>query len=1335
MVQKSFSYKETTFDDFSTLMKQVANPTNDENGWKYSHIWYDPDTKEFGKRKRARQAYMQNIGTIPDTTAIEVVLEGFRTRIGQITERFAEKLTESDIFILSGRTFQFLRSAGNKIIVREEYGRVPTVPSWTGEAQTRTGAVSEEVSKIISNVGALLETKRNEDAIEWLTLNYPVGIVEAQSIVNYVIEQLSITPLPTLSRIIIETYNDPSGAFNIIVLSLYGREVNSVLSQALAAKLSKEINANLSIINTDNGFLLRFPPGVEIPHHDLFARISEDELESVLSQSIVQTELFKTRFRHVTGRSLMILKRNGSIKVSISQQQRLAHWLMNSLSHNYPAITETIREILHDTYNLPSAKIVLKKIATGDIDTLYAPPGEIPSPMTHDIILNGNIDIVQLEDRRTLLLSLHKQVLSRILPEVGKYESLLPKIIAKEFFQARLQYKPGQDMAKLVHNFAEFTKVNDDFISDCSETTGIPKSDITTIIPSLSDIVALPDYNDYTTLELLPYYGSTKPMEYWDQFSKNDHNISVAIELSKEISPELGWEELFSHYLKYAGPQSDQTIANELKIPIEKVKEVLDRMQRKNILLRGNFTGFQSFIRKIDRDAILSQNRSSTQVNENQIKKYREWKMRLSPQSQSSKLFTVDYLAENGPSRDLIELVARLPSFDWQELRKALLDREVYFGRFLGRRLVFMHHHHIEHFQQVSRSTEPLSKLAMEIFALISEIPGISQREISHTLKEKQSRIHNALNFLEHELYIARTGWELSISHGGSPQIRYISLPSITINEHNFTDACENIIQLCCKWYGPLTIDDLLRITRLPYPIIEATLISLEGVLVSEVFFSYIYYGYREDFDKITEIQVGEPDERDVYLLSPYDPYFYTHGGSYQVQLLPRRTRFTVVHGGASIGHIEVAIPDGDVLQVLNIQLRRRSLRNLLLIASLGQKLLDIAHRAFHTRAVFIEEILYKSANHVDNRLVVSILSEVGYTLNIDHLVAGVQKLGSYQQHDVMETKLLNLRKIKSKRYLDVNSLFSNMPVISVSEALNQLSIPIRDARLLLLNALRKGQIHHKVNILYRDDFWNTLEPQCTDVDANILENLEQASSLNQLSRKLDRPLELLSTQIQEAVSSGCVELITPFGSINEYRRFNTEGSHYSQKIQKLWIQYIIDLHGPLTYSKIYALTNTYISISRIEILIVLAQLFESKTLFSSTLRVDKKSELVYYNKSQQTLLQDPARKRALPKWIIFDKFAFDISEQVKQNTTHVVIFEGVLIASLHLAFSSDEAIIENLIFDDILLQKDQQVIQELFTKIEAYLFSKGIQSVRIKRINSIFPEYWLETHQADAGV
>jgi hypothetical protein len=229
--------------------------------------------------------------------------------------------------------------------------------------------------------------------------------------------------------------------------------------------------------------------------------------------------------------------------------------------------------------------------------------------------------------------------------------------------------------------------------------------------------------------------------------------------------------------------------------------------------------------------------------------------------------------------------------------------------------------------------------------------------------------------------------------------------------------------------------------------------------------------------------------------------------------------------------------------------------------------------------------------------------------------------------------------------------------------------------------------------------------------------------------------LELLSTQIQEAVSSGCVELITPFGSINEYRRFNTEGSHYSQKIQKLWIQYIIDLHGPLTYSKIYALTNTYISISRIEILIVLAQLFESKTLFSSTLRVDKKSELVYYNKSQQTLLQDPARKRALPKWIIFDKFAFDISEQVKQNTTHVVIFEGVLIASLHLAFSSDEAIIENLIFDDILLQKDQQVIQELFTKIEAYLFSKGIQSVRIKRINSIFPEYWLETHQADAGV
>ena len=59
---------------------------------------------------------MQNIGTIPDVSMVEVILETFRTKIGKISDRFAENLTETDVFVLGGKSYKFVRSVGNKII-------------------------------------------------------------------------------------------------------------------------------------------------------------------------------------------------------------------------------------------------------------------------------------------------------------------------------------------------------------------------------------------------------------------------------------------------------------------------------------------------------------------------------------------------------------------------------------------------------------------------------------------------------------------------------------------------------------------------------------------------------------------------------------------------------------------------------------------------------------------------------------------------------------------------------------------------------------------------------------------------------------------------------------------------------------------------------------------------------------------------------------------------------------------------------------------------------------------------------------------------------------------
>ncbi|MHA2252281.1 MAG: DEAD/DEAH box helicase, partial [Candidatus Kariarchaeaceae archaeon] len=205
VIKKAYSYKDLSKKEFHSIIQSASNPTSDDDGWKYGHIWYDIDTKNFGKRKSSRQAYMQNIGTIPDSTAVEVILEGFRTRIGQVAERFSEKLTENGIFVLGGKSYQFVRSVGNKIIVREVSGKVPTIPSWTGEALSRSWNISREVSSLLTNVDLHLQKNGKQQAILWLESTYPIGRVEATSVVNYIVEQRSIAPVPTLKKIVVES--------------------------------------------------------------------------------------------------------------------------------------------------------------------------------------------------------------------------------------------------------------------------------------------------------------------------------------------------------------------------------------------------------------------------------------------------------------------------------------------------------------------------------------------------------------------------------------------------------------------------------------------------------------------------------------------------------------------------------------------------------------------------------------------------------------------------------------------------------------------------------------------------------------------------------------------------------------------------------------------------------------------------------------------------------------------------------------------------------------------------------------------------------------------------
>ena len=77
---------------------------------------YDKKDKEIGIKRGSRQIYNMNIGTIPQEINYTVVLEGRGAQLGNLSEKFVENLSRNDIFVLGGRTYQFLKCKTVKTI-------------------------------------------------------------------------------------------------------------------------------------------------------------------------------------------------------------------------------------------------------------------------------------------------------------------------------------------------------------------------------------------------------------------------------------------------------------------------------------------------------------------------------------------------------------------------------------------------------------------------------------------------------------------------------------------------------------------------------------------------------------------------------------------------------------------------------------------------------------------------------------------------------------------------------------------------------------------------------------------------------------------------------------------------------------------------------------------------------------------------------------------------------------------------------------------------------------------------------------------------------------------
>jgi len=463
LIKRSYCYHNLSKKDFIEVLKYLGGHyVHLEDRGVYRKLWYDEEDGVFGRKRAARMIYFMNIGTIPDEADFRVILEDQRTTIGRISEKFLERLTPGDIFVLGGKTYQYLRTRETKVLVRSAYGRRPTVPQWIGEMLPRSFDLSIEVGKFRELVTEKLRELPVEEVKEWLKKEYYLDEAAANSLIQYFIEQLTYAgKIPSHRRIILEEFFDERGRQNIVFHAPFGRRTNDALSRAYAYQVSKLVKANVATTVTDDGFMLILPYGKIVDLGEIPTLVTSKNLIEVLKKAIRNTELFKRRFQHVAARSFMILRKYKGYEISLSKQQFRASKILDLIGdwEDFPIIKETYREILEDVFDVENAKKILKWIEEGKTVFDFLPAMEIPSPFAHGTILVGISDIVMMEDRQALLKQLHQKILEKIqrMPTTITIErrsfKTIPESIVFEFLKKRriLNVKTKEDILKILH--------------------------------------------------------------------------------------------------------------------------------------------------------------------------------------------------------------------------------------------------------------------------------------------------------------------------------------------------------------------------------------------------------------------------------------------------------------------------------------------------------------------------------------------------------------------------------------------------------------------------------------------------------------------------------------------------------------------------------------------------------------------------------------------------------------------------------------------------------------------------------------------------------------------
>ncbi|MGH8930210.1 MAG: Lhr family ATP-dependent helicase, partial [Egibacteraceae bacterium] len=290
-----------------------------------------------------------------------------------------------------------------------------------------TEELSDEVGSLRAGVEGCLAAGDLPGARAWLRERAGIDEVAAEMAARYLAAgREALGRLPTLDDVVFERFFDESGGMQLVVHAPFGGRVNRGLGLALRKRFCKTFDFELQAAASDDAVLLSLGPQHSFPLPDVARFLSSKTVEEVLSQALLDSPMFASRWRWNLNRALVVLRFRGGkrnpppIQRMESDDMMAAVFPMLAACQenvsgpieipDHPLVRQTMHDCLHEAMDIDGLRALVRGFEAGTVRVHFRDTTE-PSPLAHEI-LNGRpytfLDDAPLEERRSRAVQLRR---------------------------------------------------------------------------------------------------------------------------------------------------------------------------------------------------------------------------------------------------------------------------------------------------------------------------------------------------------------------------------------------------------------------------------------------------------------------------------------------------------------------------------------------------------------------------------------------------------------------------------------------------------------------------------------------------------------------------------------------------------------------------------------------------------------------------------------------------------------------------------------------------------------------------------------------------------------